>query len=126
MKEFVGHTESSLRSLFYSKLYRNAQNTLGKDKHLITLKEMTDVEKARVGKERIAEGVKERQGEVIKYWTDRKKMTLVDSLLQEEKKNLLQRKVETLIEVQSPGGSGKKQATPVKEKQKKRKLCEFS
>jgi len=119
MKEFVGHTESSLRSLFYSKLYKNAQNTLGKDWHLVTLKEVAEVEESRVKDEKISRGVEERQAEVIKYWLDRKKMTLVDSLLQEEKKNLLQRKAETLKEVQSPGGLGKKQVNLVKEKQKK-------
>jgi len=124
IKEFVGHTESSLRSLFYSKLFKNAQNTLGKDRHLATLKEVAEVEEARAEEERIRKGVRERQAEVIQYWSDRKKMTLVDSLLQEEKKNLLQRKVETLKEVQSPGGPGKKQATLVKEKQKKGRAAE--
>ena len=124
MKEFVGHTESSLRSLFYSKLYKNAQNTLGKERGLVTLKDVAEVEEARVEEERITKGVKERQEEVIKYWSNRKKMTLVDSLLQEEKKYLLAQKVgkrkeETLKEAQSQGGMVRKQVNLVKKKQKK-------
>jgi len=125
MKEFVGHTESSLRSLFYSKLYKNAQNILGKERYLVTLKEVAEVEQARVEEETIRKGVKERQEEVIKYWTDRKKNTLVDSLLQEEKKNLLharkvgQRKMETSKEDRIQGETRKNQLVPVKKKQKK-------
>ena len=123
MKEFVGHTESSLRSLFYSKLYKNAQNTLGKERYLVTLKEVAEVEQARVEEERIRKGVKERQEEVIKYWTDRKKRALVDTLLQVEKNNLLlarkidQRKVETVRVDQNQGEPRKEQLIPVKKKQ---------
>ena len=122
MGEFIGHTESSLRGMFYSKLYKNAQRK-GKVQ-LVTLKEIAEVEEARIKKERMTEAVKERQMEVIKYWSDKKKMNLVDKLLQEEKQNLLarkagQRRVETLKEKQYQEELRGKKLSPLKEKQKK-------
>ena len=121
MGEFIGHTESSLRGMFYSKLYKNAQRK-GKVQ-LVTLKEIAEVEEARIKKERMTEAVKERQMEVIKYWSDKKKMNLVDKLLQEEKRNLLarkagQRKVETLKEKQYQEELRGKKLSPLKEKKK--------
>ena len=87
--DFRGHTEASLRGMFYSKLLKGAAGALGKGKHLVTLREVAEVHSARVERE-TKRNVRERQEELIKYWGDKKKtMELMDSLLQEQKSNLL-------------------------------------
>merc|ERR1711962_1127507 len=87
--DFRGHTEASLRGMFYSKLLKCAARALGKGIQLVTLRDVAEVQSARVEKE-TRRSVQERQEEVIKYWGDKRKtMELMDSLLQEQKNNLL-------------------------------------
>merc|ERR1711962_435123 len=83
--DFRGHTEASLRGMFYSKLVKCAARALGKGIQLVTLREVAEVQSARVERE-TRRSVQERQEEVIKYWGDKRKtMELMDSLLQEQK-----------------------------------------
>jgi len=87
--DFRGHTEASLRGMFYSKLLKCASRALGKGIQLVTLREVAEVQSARVVRE-TRRTVQERQEEVINYWGDKRKtMELMDSLLQEQKNNLL-------------------------------------
>merc|ERR1719204_402016 len=87
--DFRGHTEASLRGMFYRKLLKHAASAHRKEIQFVTLREVAEVQSARVERE-TRRNVQERQEEVIKYWGDKRKtMELMDSLLQEQKNDLL-------------------------------------
>jgi len=87
--DFRGHTEASLRGMFYRKLLKHAASAHRKEIQFVTLREVAEVQCARVERE-TRRNVQERQEEVIKYWGEKRKtMELMDSLLQEQKNDLL-------------------------------------
>jgi len=66
--EFLGHTESSLSSIFTSSIVINAEKHTGKSRHQLTLKEIADDANESYKNVKVKEGVSRRQTEVISYF----------------------------------------------------------